>query len=53
LLNKAINRDFVIRVITDSIGRQQRFGVEGAKPNLDIYRERYTEKLEEIVYGKN
>ena len=53
LLVKAINRDFVIRVITDAIGRQQRFGIENAKPYLDIYRERYTEKLEGIVYGKN
>jgi len=51
LLRKAIDRDFVIRVITDSIGRQQRFGIKKAKPYLDMYRERYTKKLEEIIYG--
>jgi hypothetical protein len=53
LLRKAIERDFVVRVITDAIGRQQRLGVENAKSYLDIYRERYTKNLEEIVYGKN
>jgi thiamine kinase-like enzyme len=51
LLRKAINRDFVVRVITDSIGRQQRFGKEEAKSYLDIYRERYTNNLEELIYG--
>jgi hypothetical protein len=53
LLRKAINRDFVVRVITDSIGRQQRFGAEEAKSYLDIYHERYTNNLEELVYGRN
>jgi len=52
LLRRAINRDFVVRVITDSIGRQQRFGVEEAKSYLDIYCERYTNNLEELVYGR-
>ncbi len=52
LLKKAINRDFVVRVITDSIGRQQRFGTEEARNYLNIYHERYTNNLEEIVYGR-
>lgn len=51
LLLRIINRDFVIRVITDSIGRQQREGVDNAKIYLDIYHERYTKRLEEIIYG--
>ncbi|HPJ86960.1 MAG TPA: phosphotransferase [Candidatus Pacearchaeota archaeon] len=51
LLRKAINRDFVVRIITDSIGRQQRFGIEEAKTYLDIYRERYTNNLEALIYG--
>lgn len=52
LLRKAINRDFVVRVITDSIGRQQRFGDKEARDYLNIYSERYTNNLEEIVYGR-
>lgn len=49
LLKKSIHRDFVIRVITDSIGRQQREGIDGAKPYLQMYSERYKAKLMEIL----
>ena len=53
LLSLEIERNFVIRVITDAIGRQQRFGVENGRMFLEIYREKYGEKLEEIIYDKN
>jgi hypothetical protein len=50
-LKREAMRSFVIRVITDSIGRQQRFPEEKAKEYLDLYKLRYTSLLEEIIYG--
>ncbi|PLW80568.1 hypothetical protein C0585_01925 [Candidatus Woesearchaeota archaeon] len=52
LLLLAIERDFVIRVVTESIGRQQRLGVDKARSYLDIYHEKYFDKLNEIIYKK-
>ena len=53
LVIEEINRNFVIRIITDIIGRQQRFGLEGARPYLNLYKEKYSNKLKEIIYAKN
>mgnify|MGYP000302486454 CR=1 FL=1 len=49
LLSRAIDRDFIIRVVTDSIGRQQRLGIEGAKPYLDLYKQKYLKRIEDIL----
>lgn len=49
LLSHAIDRDFVIRVVTDSIGRQQRLGIEGARHYLELYKQKYLKRIEDIL----
>ena len=50
---KSINRDFVVRVITNCIGMQQRYGEGRVKELLDMYRGKYVNKLEQMIYGKS
>jgi thiamine kinase-like enzyme len=45
----SIERDFVIRVITESIGRQQRMGIDRAKPYLKFYKQKFRDKIKEII----
>jgi hypothetical protein len=49
LLSRAIDRDFIIRVVTDSIGRQQRFGIKGARSYLELYKQKYLKRIEDIL----
>lgn len=49
LFSRAIDRDFIIRVVTDSIGRQQRLGIKGAKHHLELYKQKYLKRIEDIL----
>ena len=47
-LRRVIHRDFLVRIVTDAIGRQQRFGERNAQRYLDLYR-KYAGKIREIL----
>lgn len=48
-MRKVIYRDFLVRVVTDAIGRQQRFEKSEAQRQIDLYKERYSKKLTEVL----
>jgi len=52
-LKKRVYRDLVVRVVTDAIGRQQRFEKRQADEYIKMYKERYLKKLREIIDNGN